>query len=387
MNITNSNWDSVIAATYASPKIKLTSGSGSRVVDDKGKSYLDFLGGIAVNSLGHGHPAIVEAVSRQSGMLGHVSNLYANPVSEQLADKLLSLIGFTDGRIFFCNSGAEANEAAIKYVRAAKPKSRLLSLEGGFHGRTIGALSITGQIEKRKPFEPLLSKVDFIEPNNSRKLKSISRKTGGIWLEIIQGEGGVLPLADDYLSLVSKRASELNALLVVDEVQTGIGRTGNWFAFQDTELIPDLVPMAKGLGGGLPIGALAISKDYKSAIKPGGHGTTYGGNPIAAAASLAVLQTIDSENLLENVNVMSEILRLELSTLPGLTEVRGKGLLLGLVFDRPIAKDIESAALHLGLLINTVRPNVIRLAPPLNISRAETLEAVQILQSAIRQVE
>lgn len=387
MNIARGNWDSVIAGTYANPKIKLTSGFGSRVVDDNGKSYLDFLAGIAVNSLGHAHPAIVEAVSRQSGNLGHVSNLYANPVSEQLADKLLNLIGFTDGRIFFCNSGAEANEAAIKYVRAAKPKSRLLSLEGGFHGRTIGALSITGQIEKREPFQPLLQKVDFIEPNNIRKLKSISRKTGGIWLEIIQGEGGVLPLTDDYLSSVSKRASELKALLVVDEVQTGIGRTGKWFAFQDTELTPDLVPMAKGLGGGLPIGALAISKDYKSAIRPGGHGTTYGGNPIAAAASLAVLQTIESENLLENVNVMSYLLRMELSTLPGLTEVRGKGLLLGLVFDRPIAKDIESAALHLGLLINAVRPNVIRLAPPLNISKSETIEAVQILQSALKQVE
>lgn len=387
MNVARGNWDSVIAGTYANPKIKLTSGFGSRVVDDNGKSYLDFLAGIAVNSLGHAHPAIVEAVSRQSGNLGHVSNLYANPVSEQLADKLLNLIGFTDGRIFFCNSGAEANEAAIKYVRAAKPKSRLLSLEGGFHGRTIGALSITGQIEKREPFQPLLQKVDFIEPNNIRKLKSISRKTGGIWLEIIQGEGGVLPLTDDYLSSVSKRASELKALLVVDEVQTGIGRTGKWFAFQDTELTPDLVPMAKGLGGGLPIGALAISKDYKSAIRPGGHGTTYGGNPIAAAASLAVLQTIESENLLENVNVMSYLLRMELSTLPGLTEVRGKGLLLGLVFDRPIAKDIESAALHLGLLINAVRPNVIRLAPPLNISKSETIEAVQILQSALKQVE
>jgi acetylornithine/N-succinyldiaminopimelate aminotransferase len=387
MNIARGNWDSVIAGTYANPKIKLTSGFGSRVVDDSGKSYLDFLAGIAVNSLGHGHPAIVEAVSRQSGKLGHVSNLYANPVSEQLADKLLNLISFTDGRIFFCNSGAEANEAAIKYVRAAKPKSRLLSLEGGFHGRTIGALSITGQIEKREPFQPLLQKIDFIEPNNIRKLKSISRKTGGIWLEIIQGEGGVLPLTDDYLSSVSKRASELKALLVVDEVQTGIGRTGNWFAFQDTELKPDLVPMAKGLGGGLPIGALAISKDYKSAIRPGGHGTTYGGNPIAAAASLAVLQTIESQNLLENVNVMSDLLRMELSTLPGLSEVRGKGLLLGLVFDRPIAKDIESAALHLGLLINAVRSNVIRLAPPLNISKSETLEAVQILQSAVKQVE
>ncbi len=386
MNMAHVNWDSVIAGTYASPKIKLVSGTGSRVFDDTGKSYLDFLAGIAVNSLGHGHPAIVEAVSRQSGKLGHVSNLYANPVSEQLADKLLSLVGFADGRIFFCNSGAEANEAAIKYVRAAKPKSRFLSLEGGFHGRTIGALSITGQIEKREPFQPLLQKIDFIGPNNMREIKSISRKTGGIWLEIIQGEGGVNPLTNEYLLSVSKRAAEIDALLVVDEVQTGIGRTGNWFAFQDTELKPDLVPMAKGLGGGLPIGALAISKDYKSVIKPGGHGTTYGGNPIAAAASLAVLEIIESENLIDNVKAISELLLLELSTLPGLSEVRGKGLLLGLVFENPIAKEIESVALQLGLLINAVRSNVIRLAPPLNISKTEALEAVQILKAALKQV-
>lgn len=386
MNMAHVSWDSVIAGTYASPKIKLVSGTGSRVFDDTGKSYLDFLAGIAVNSLGHGHPAIVEAVSRQSGKLGHVSNLYANPVSEQLADKLLRLVGFADGRIFFCNSGAEANEAAIKYVRAAKPKSRLLSLEGGFHGRTIGALSITGQIEKREPFQPLLQKIDFIGPNNLREIKSISRKTGGIWLEIIQGEGGVNPLTNEYLLSVSKRAAEIDALLVVDEVQTGIGRTGNWFAFQDTELKPDLVPMAKGLGGGLPIGALAISKDYKSVIKPGGHGTTYGGNPIAAAASLAVLETIESENLIDNVKAISELLLLELSTLPGLSEVRGKGLLLGLVFENPIAKEIESVALQLGLLINPVRSNVIRLAPPLNISKTEALEAVQILKAALKQV-
>jgi len=386
MNMAHVSWDSVIAGTYASPKIKLVSGTGSRVFDDTGKSYLDFLAGIAVNSLGHGHPAIVEAVSRQSGKLGHVSNLYANPVSEQLADKLLSLVGFADGRIFFCNSGAEANEAAIKYVRAAKPKSRLLSLEGGFHGRTIGALSITGQIEKREPFQPLLQKIDFIGPNNMREIKSISRKTGGIWLEIIQGEGGVNPLTNEYLLSVSKRAAEIDALLVVDEVQTGIGRTGNWFAFQDTELKPDLVPMAKGLGGGLPIGALAISKDYKSVIKPGGHGTTYGGNPIAAAASLAVLEIIESENLIDNVKAISELLLLELSTLPGLSEVRGKGLLLGLVLENPIAKEIESVALQLGLLINAVRSNVIRLAPPLNISKTEALEAVQILKAALKQV-
>lgn len=375
-------WQSVIAPTYAQPEIKLMTGKGTRVFDESGKSYLDFLAGIAVNSLGHCHPAISEAIGKQSKTLGHVSNLYANPIAEELAHRLLEVSGFEYGKVFFCNSGAEANEAAIKYVKAACPGKNLVSLEGGFHGRTIGALSITGQSEKRRPFEPLLKNVSFIEPNSSKQIKRINRRTGGVWLEMIQGEGGVLPLTESFVNEVVQKTKKVNALLVVDEVQTGIGRTGNWFAFQHSGIKPDLVPIAKGLGGGLPIGALLISKDLASTIKPGGHGTTYGGNPIAAASALAVLQTIESENLMANVIQMSQILRNELLNLSDIAEVRGSGLLIGVVFKSEIAKAVAGNAQELGLLINAVRPNVIRIAPPLNVLKEEVLEATQILTLA-----
>lgn len=381
-------WQSVIAPTYAQPEIKLMTGKGTRVFDESGKSYLDFLAGIAVNSLGHCHPAISEAIGKQSKTLGHVSNLYANPIAEELAHRLLEVSGFEYGKVFFCNSGAEANEAAIKYVKAACPGKNLVSLEGGFHGRTIGALSITGQSEKRRPFEPLLKNVSFIEPNSSKQIKRINRRTGGVWLEMIQGEGGVLPLTESFVNEVVQKTKKVNALLVVDEVQTGIGRTGNWFAFQHSGIKPDLVPIAKGLGGGLPIGALLISKDLASTIKPGGHGTTYGGNPIAAASALAVLQTIESENLMANVIQMSQILRNELLNLSDIAEVRGSGLLIGVVFKSEIAKAVAGNAQELGLLINAVRPNVIRIAPPLNVLKEEVLEATQILTLAtIKAVE
>lgn len=375
-------WQSVIAPTYAQPEIKLMTGKGTRVFDESGKSYLDFLAGIAVNSLGHCHPAISEAIGKQSKTLDHVSNLYANPIAEELAHRLLEVSGFEYGKVFFCNSGAEANEAAIKYVKAACPGKNLVSLEGGFHGRTIGALSITGQSEKRRPFEPLLKNVSFIEPNSSKQIKRINRRTGGVWLEMIQGEGGVLPLTESFVNEVVQKTKKVNALLVVDEVQTGIGRTGNWFAFQHSGIKPDLVPIAKGLGGGLPIGALLISKDLASTIKPGGHGTTYGGNPIAAASALAVLQTIESENLMANVIQMSQILRNELLNLSDIAEVRGSGLLIGVVFKSEIAKAVAGNAQELGLLINAVRPNVIRIAPPLNVLKEEVLEATQILTLA-----
>lgn len=381
-------WQSVIAPTYAQPEIKLMTGKGTRVFDESGKSYLDFLAGIAVNSLGHCHPAISEAIGKQSNTLGHVSNLYANPIAEELAHRLLEISRFEDGKVFFCNSGAEANEAAIKYVKAARPGKNLVSLEGGFHGRTIGALSITGQSEKRRPFEPLLKNVSFIEPNSSKQIKRINRRTGGVWLEMIQGEGGVLPLTESFVNEVVKKTKKVDALLVVDEVQTGIGRTGNWFAFQHSGIKPDLVPIAKGLGGGLPIGALLVSKDLASTIKPGGHGTTYGGNPIAAASALAVLQTIESENLMVNVNQMSQILRNELLNLSDIAEVRGSGLLIGAVFKSEIAKAVAGYAQELGLLVNAVRPNVIRIAPPLNVMKEEVLEATQILTLAtIKAVE
>ncbi|MFZ9283880.1 MAG: aspartate aminotransferase family protein, partial [Candidatus Nanopelagicales bacterium] len=231
------NWNNLIAPTYASPKLKLVAGKGSYVYDETGKSYLDFLSGIAVTALGHAHPVVAEAVALQVTKLGHVSNLFANPIAEVLADKLLVLAGMPGGRVFFCNSGAEANEAAIKYIRAYKPKSNMVAIEGGFHGRTIGALSVTGQPEKRAPFEPLMKKVEFIRLNDlGHVAKKITTRTGGVWLEMIQGEAGVIPLDPSFISTIVNRSRSKIAALVIDEVQTGIGRTGSWFAFQGMDL-------------------------------------------------------------------------------------------------------------------------------------------------------
>lgn len=384
----STSWNSVIAGTYSSPKIELVRGSGSRLYDSAGKSYLDFLSGIAVTALGHAHPAITEAILHQSAKLSHVSNLYANPVSAQLAQVLLEISGFENGKVFFCNSGAEANEAAIKYVRAFKPRSSMVSLTGGFHGRTMGALSITGQPEKRIPFEPLLGRVKFIDTNSKSQLKrKISKRTGGVWLELIQGEGGVKPLDSDFVLECVKISRDRNALVVVDEVQTGMGRTGKWFAFQNYEFVPDLMPLAKGLGGGLPIGALVISEKYADVIKPGGHGTTYGGNPIAAAAALAVIDTIRNENLLSNVIQQEEYIRDRMKQVSTVSEIRGAGLLLGFVLAHNQAKRVEELALFNGLLVNAVRPNVIRIAPPLNLSRNDASEAMDILTQCFDEVE
>ncbi|MFZ9840730.1 MAG: acetylornithine transaminase [Candidatus Nanopelagicales bacterium] len=381
------NWNNLIAPTYASPKLKLVAGKGSYVYDETGKSYLDFLSGIAVTALGHAHPVVAEAVALQVTKLGHVSNLFANPIAEVLADKLLVLAGMPGGRVFFCNSGAEANEAAIKYIRAYKPKSNMVAIEGGFHGRTIGALSVTGQPEKRAPFEPLMKKVEFIRLNDlGHVAKKITTRTGGVWLEMIQGEAGVIPLDPSFISTIVNRSRSKIAALVIDEVQTGIGRTGSWFAFQGMDLKPDFVPIAKGLGGGLPIGALLISEPMAEMLKPGGHGTTFGGNPIAAAASLAVLETISKERLIDNAIARGKELVEKISVLPQVADVRGKGLLLGIVFDSDIAKQVESAAMSNGLIVNAVRPNVIRLAPPLNVSVAEVNLAIELLNASLLEV-
>ncbi len=376
-----------IASTYARPAIELVRGEGTVVFDSAGKKYLDFLAGIAVNALGHAHPAIIDAVTRQISQLGHVSNLVSNPVAAKLADKLLEILNMPNGRIFFCNSGAEANEAAFKYVRAHKSGSNLVSLINGFHGRTTAALSVTGQTEKRKQFEPLIKNVTFLEVNKTKKVKSvINKKVGGVWLEIIQGEAGVVPLDEDFIKTVASRTRDVDALLVVDEVQTGIGRTGKWFSYQEFDLQPDLVPLAKGLGGGLPIGALGISEAHIDLIKAGGHGSTFGGNPVTAAAALAVIDTIENEDLLLNVLNMEGLIRKNLVLDANVSEIRGTGLLLGIVLTSDRAKAVEKLCLDMGLIINAVRPNVIRLAPPLNVNDLQVISAMDILSSAIAKV-
>jgi len=382
------NWNKFVAPTYAPPQIKLISGKGTKVYDDTGKSYLDFVSGIAVTSLGHANEEIAEAIYTQAKKLGHVSNLYANSVTEELAEKLLIISGMKNGRVFFANSGAEANEAAIKYVRANKPKCKLIALEGSFHGRTMGALSLTGQLEKRAPFEPLIPKVDFIKRDsiNSAK-KKLKSSAGGVWIELVQGEGGVIPLAKEFVSQIIQITKDHFIALVVDEVQTGMGRTGNWFAYQEFDFMPDLVPIAKGLGGGIPIGALLISENFAKVIQPGGHGTTYGGNPIAATSALTVIKMIEQQQLLENVKRQSMLIRTNILQIRGVQVVRGMGLLLGVVLNGDYSKKIAQRAQQLGLLVNAVRPNVLRLAPPLNISTAETTEGIEKLSEAIKQAQ
>jgi acetylornithine aminotransferase len=377
-------WERSILASYSTPSIVLVKGSGVKVIDEHGKQYLDFLAGIAVNSLGHAHPAIVKAVTKQVETLGHVSNLAINKPSVDLAMKLLDLLQMPGGRIFFCNSGAEANEAAFKLARAYKPESEMVSVEGGFHGRTMGALSVTGQPEKQEPFKPLLSNVRFAKMNDATSIDSaINPKTGGIWLESIQGEAGVIPATAEFISASFRAAEQNNALIVMDEVQTGIARTGNWFVFEKFGVKPHLVPLAKGLGGGIPIGALAVQDSLIEAIKPGGHGTTFGGNPIGAAAGLAVIETIEQLDLMKHVQLAEVEIRELLENEHGVIEVRGSGLLLGVVLSGNYAKLVEENARQNGLIVNAVRPNVIRLAPPLIVTMDEIKEGMDVLRNAI----
>jgi acetylornithine aminotransferase len=377
-------WERSILASYSTPSIVLVKGSGVKVIDEHGKQYLDFLAGIAVNSLGHAHPAIVKAVTKQVETLGHVSNLAINKPSVDLAMKLLDLLQMPGGRIFFCNSGAEANEAAFKLARAYKPESEMVSVEGGFHGRTMGALSVTGQPEKQEPFKPLLSNVRFAKMNDAKSIDSaINPKTGGIWLESIQGEAGVIPATAEFISASFHAAERNNALIVMDEVQTGIARTGNWFGFEKFGVKPHLVPLAKGLGGGIPIGALAVQGSLVEAIKPGGHGTTFGGNPIGAAAGLAVIETIEQLDLMKHVQLAEVKIRELLESEHGVVEVRGSGLLLGVVLSGNYAKLVEENARQNGLIVNAVRPNVIRLAPPLIVTMDEIKEGMDVLRNAI----
>lgn len=383
----NSKWSSHIAPTYAPPTISLTEGFGSWVVDVNGKKYLDFISGIAVSSLGHSHPVVGEAIMKQWKKLAHVSNLYSTEITAELAFKLLEISGFKHGKVFFCNSGAEANEAAIKYVRANKNRSNFVSLNDSFHGRTMGALSITGQSEKRKPFLPLLPKVKFVDPNNLQALeKSVTKRTGGLWLEIIQGEAGVIPLTTEFIRKASEISATKNALLIVDEVQTGFGRTGKWFAFHGHEIEPDLVPIAKSLGAGLPMGALLVKEQYGDLIGPGGHGSTFGGNPTVAAGALAMIEVIEKENLIANARFREEQIRHHLNNIAEIKLIRGSGLLIGVVLHRDIAKEVEVQCRENGLLINSPRPNVLRLAPPLNVSESEIRESMDILVSSIKEV-
>ncbi|MFE2630054.1 acetylornithine transaminase [Streptomyces sp. NPDC059374] len=372
-------WQGSLMNNYGTPRLPLVRGEGLKVWDAEGTRYLDFVGGIATNALGHAHPAIVEAVSRQIASLGHISNLFMAEPTVALAERLLQLFG-RDGRVFFCNSGAEANEAAFKLGRLTG-RTHVVATDGGFHGRTMGALALTGQPGKRDPFLPLPGDVTHVPYGDAQALAAaVTDETALVIIEPIQGENGVVVPPPGYLKAARAITAATGALLVLDEVQTGIGRTGHWFAYQAHEgVLPDVVTLAKQLGGGLPLGATVAFGRAADLLRPGHHGTTFGGNPVACAAGLAVLDTIAGEGLLENVKRQSEKLRDGVEALghPMIDHVRGAGLLLGIVLTGPHAAGVQQAAQDAGLLVNAPAPDVVRLMPPLNLGDDEVEALLQ----------
>ncbi|MFE1256997.1 acetylornithine transaminase [Streptomyces fungicidicus] len=362
-------WQGALMNNYGTPRLPLVRGEGARVWDADGREYADFVGGIAVNALGHAHPAVVEAVSRQIASLGHVSNLFVAGPPVALAERLIQLFG-RDGKVYFCNSGAEANEAAFKIGRLTG-RTHMVATEGGFHGRTMGALALTGQPAKRAPFEPLPGDVTHVPYGDAQALAAaVTGDTALVVIEPIQGENGVVVPPPGYLKAARAITAATGALLVLDEVQTGVGRTGNWFEYQAHEgVLPDVVTLAKGLGGGLPLGATVAFGRAADLLGPGQHGTTFGGNPVACAAGLAVLDTIANDGLLENVKRQNERLRdgIEASGHALTDHVRGAGLLLGIVLTEPLAPQVQQAAQDAGFLVNAPAPNVVRLMPPLTL--------------------
>jgi acetylornithine/N-succinyldiaminopimelate aminotransferase len=367
---------SALLPTYPAPRVTFVEGDGVRLFDDGGREYLDFAAGIAVVALGHRHPAPLAAAHAQLDKLWHASNLYSTDPARELAAVLSERFG--GAQAFFCNSGAEANEAALKYARKATGKTGVIALEQGFHGRTTGALALTGQPAKREPFEPLLGGVRFVPPNDVDALHAaMSADIGLVLLEPVLGEGGVIPLEPGFLAA----ARSLDALLAFDEVQTGVGRTGSFFAFERLGVRPDLVTLAKGLANGLPIGCLLVADGAAGAFAPGDHGSTFGGNPVVCAAALAVCQTIDDE-LLAAVHVHGERLRAGLQDLPHVVDVRGRGLLVGAELDVP-AQPFVDAALDAGLVCLTSGPSVLRLAPPLVVDGTDVDRALAILTEVL----
>jgi acetylornithine/N-succinyldiaminopimelate aminotransferase len=377
-------WERSMMDNYGTPQVGLVRGSGAVVEDEHGRTYVDLFGGIAVNALGHAHPAVVEAVSRQVATLGHVSNLFASEPAVALAELLLALAG-RQGRVFFCNSGAEANEAAFKLSRLTG-RTHAVAAQGGFHGRTMGALALTGQPSKVDPFRPLPGDVTHVPYGDAGALASaVTTGTAMVILEPIQGENGVVVPPSGYLRAARDITTANGALLVLDEVQTGVGRTGHWFAYQAEGVQPDVVTLAKGLGGGLPLGACLAFGAAGDLLGPGGHGTTFGGNPVSCAAGLAVVGTIANEGLLDAVKRLGERLRRGIEGLrhPLVAEVRGTGLLLGVVLTAPAAGAVAGAARDLGFLVNPVRPDVVRLAPPLTLTTDQAEAFLAALPTAL----
>ncbi|KDN86829.1 acetylornithine transaminase [Kitasatospora cheerisanensis] len=373
---------------YGTPRIPLVRGEGALLWDADGNEYLDLVGGIAVNALGTAHPAIVGAVTEQIATLGHVSNLFMAEPTVQLAEKLVELAG-RPARVFFCNSGAEANEAAFKISRLTG-RTHLVSVQGAFHGRTMGALALTAQPAKQEPFKPLPGDVTHVPLGDVEALRAaVTEDTAAVFIEPIQGENGAVPMPEGYLRAAREITRATGTLLVLDEIQTGIGRTGHWYAHQAEDgADPDIVTLAKGLGGGLPIGAVLAFGETGELLAPGQHGTTFGGNPVVAAAGLAVLRTIEEQGLLEHAAKIGERLRQGVEAIgdPLVAEVRGKGLLLGIVLTQPVAARVQAAAQDAGFLVNAAVADAVRLVPPLILTEEQADRFLAALPAILRTV-
>jgi acetylornithine/N-succinyldiaminopimelate aminotransferase len=390
--------DSRVMPTYRRLPVTFVRGEGVHLYDEAGRAYLDFVAGVAVNALGHAHPAVAEAVSRQASRLVHTSNLYYTEPMALLADRLCELLGWDDGRAFFANSGAEANECAIKLVRRwagdrfGPDRYGTIAAFGAFHGRTLETLAATGQPAKWKPFSPLPPGFTHVQYNDPKAIEqAITGRESSVLLEPVQGESGVIVPSDDYLPEVRRICDRYEMAFIADEVQTGLGRTGEWFGFQMSGAVPDVITIAKALGNGLPIGACLARGSLAEAFQPGDHATTLGGGPVVCAAALAVLQTMEDDDLISNSKVIGGYLREKLEELTFRHErvagVRGRGLLLALqLSDDTPAKLVVTSALEEGLLVNDVTPSTIRLCPPLTVNRSQCDEAVEILSRVLDRV-
>lgn len=376
-------WNNSLQNNYGAPAIALVKGKGIVVSDADGNQYLDFLGGIATNILGHAHPAIVKAVTKQVATLSHVSNFYIHPNAVELAEKLAAMTGDKSARVFFCQSGAEANEAALKLSRRTG-KVRIVAAQGAFHGRTMGALSMTGQPSKREPFLPLVKGVKHVPYGDIEAMrKAVTKKTAMVIIEPIMGEAGVIVPPADYLVQLRALCDAKGALLVIDAVQTGMGRTGDWFGYEYSGITPDVITLAKGLGGGLPLGAMIALGKAAELFQPGDHGSTFGGNPVTTAAGLAAIKFIESQKILKKVEAQGNYLIQELALIPGVTEVRGAGLLLGIELETLKATDIATAMREAGVLVNAANATTIRIAPALIVTDAQIKKFVATFRKVI----
>lgn len=379
-------WPKLMQNNYGTPTLHLTKGKGAEVWDVSGKKYLDLLGGIATNLLGHNHPKVTKAISSQASTLSHVSNFYSHQPGLDLAKELIEMTGDQSARVFFCNSGAEANEAALKLSRLTGRK-KIVAAQGAFHGRTMGALSLTGQPSKRNPFKPLLKNIKHIPYGDIQALKrSVNARTAMVILEPIMGEAGVVVPPSGYLKAAREICNQTGALLVIDAVQTGMGRTGTWFGFEDEGIKPDVITIAKGLGGGLPLAAMIGLGPAARLFQPGAHGSTFGGNPICASAALAVIKEIKDKNYQTLNRVKGALIQNLISPIVGVESTRGKGLLIGIVVKENRAKVIADKLQQRGFLVNPAAENVIRIAPSYVISEPQIMKFVSAFNDVCEEV-